>query len=243
MNRNAKSIVEARKGGKLPFEEAVLKVAALNSARIADSKFGEIQSKLNGSPIDETTGSMSVNLVCNIQQTTGDVIEAALRKVLGDDKDAAGRPHNVDVIFAGTPIEVKYSRVKFNKLATDSQSLRRRDDKWYIYARGDIGIGDACKYDIWLMRADALYDAVKAYRNISDGDVMQTPSIDEIEKEIQLITRNLATAIWNKSTGEKVPIDKGAGMSLGKRIGLNRVRFDLKFEGLLRAYVKEILRS
>jgi hypothetical protein len=252
--------------GKVPktrknFENSVLATAAIASLHDpslgATGMFEKIQRGLEGTTIDET-GAMRVRLVCGLNRTTGDVVEEAIRERLGDKKDADDRPLNVDVMFDGTPIEVKYSKTKFDSLATDSQSLRRRTDKWYMYVRGDISFGVPREFDVWLMRSDALYNAVKAYKGIND-DSLEIPTIEEIEGLIDQIKKGLATAIWSKATGLEPPKTGGdeeldadgkkknekeeISMGLKRRIGLNRVRFDLKFEGLLRAYVKEILRS
>ena len=241
------------------FERDVLQRAVEDSSSIeleekypgAASLFREIKNVLDASEVDSSTGSMTVRLACNIQQTTGDVIEAALRKALGDDKDAEGRPHNVDVIFRGTPIEVKYARIKFSKLATDSQSLRRRNDKWYIYVSGDISLNKSCDYNVWLMRSDALYDAVRAYRDVDDTAIdtsidisterrKRITSLAQIRADIRKIETDLRNAIWNKATGDDLPV---RSMGLERRVGLNRVRFDLKFETTLRDTIREILRS
>lgn len=233
------------------FEKKVLAKAANESA--TDSMFSSIQAAIGGSSIDPKTGSMTVELECQIGRTKGDVIEQAIRAKVGDDKEAKDRKSNVDVMYEKTPIEVKSTeKPAFVKLMSDSQSLRKRTDKWYMYVKGTIAIGEKKDYEVWLMRSDNLFNAVKTFRGITDDEILTSPSIEEIEAMIDdSVRHNLAVAIWNKTNDLKEPAkaqkgkDKGKRPSMGleKKIGLNRVRFDIKFEGLLRAYVKEILRS
>lgn len=233
------------------FESRVLDTAALQSR-------GDEYNQIMG-PIVQATGASvaladavpaTIPLTCNLQQTTGDAIESAMRAIFGDSraKRAKGKGR-VDVVVGDIDIEVKYARNGFDGLATDSQALRQLTDKWYMYVKGDIGIGSPCNNKIWLMRADKLYDAVYEARggNISsidahatDAESKKIQALSQIRADIQDIETDLRNAIWNKATGDNLPVKS---MSLGHRIGLNRVRFDIKFEGLLRAYVKEILRS
>ena len=243
--------------GKVPkattnFEDQVLSRAV--SLSKSEEKYSQIMD-----PIISRTGAIdyladsipaTIPLTCQLRQTTGDAIEAVMREIFGD-KRASRAPGKgrVDVVHAGVDIEVKYARNGFGSLATDSQALRPRTDKWYMYVKGDIGIGSSCDNTVWLMRADKLYDAVYEFRggdttsintHLTDAEGKKIQALAQIRADIQDIETDLRNAIWNKATGGDLPV---RSMSLSHRIGLNRVRFDIKFEGLLRAYVKEVLRS
>jgi len=261
---------EIKKRKRLPrrkksFEEAVLSKAMRESQQVDPTFFSSIMAVLSPQNVSALAPSSAssqeedeapmppakVMLYCNIQQTTGDVIEAGLRKKLGDDKEAR-QPgqHNIDLIFNNTKFEIKYKREGFKGLATDSQSLRRTSDKWYIYVKGDIQLGCNAGYDMWIIRSDKLYEAIEEERKLLNAPTIQIPAvyddkmkedlIKDILDQIHDIESELAKAVWNKASGDNVPV---ATMGLEKRIGLNRVRFDLKFESILRACVRETLRS
>lgn len=247
---------------KRSFEDSILGKAMRESQSADPGFFNQIMDVLlpnNRDQLDPPSQpqeeiwapAAKVNLVCNIQQTTGDVIESALRKKFGDKKEAREKEnHNVDLIFNNTIFEVKYKREGFKGLATDSQSLRKRADKWYIYVKGEIQLDREQEHEMWITRSDKLYDAIRQEREILDVPTLEIPAsyddntrsqlIADIQKQIHDIEYNLAVAVWNKATGDQAPVNT---MGLEKRIGLNRVRFDLKFEQLIRAYVREILRS
>jgi hypothetical protein len=173
-----------------------------------------------------------------------------MRAIFGDNraKRAKGKGR-VDVVVGDIDVEVKYARNGFDGLATDSQALRQRTDKWYMYVKGDIGIGVPCENMIWLMRADKLYDAVYEDRggistsidtHMTDPEGKKIQALAQIRADIQDVETSLRNAIWNKATGDNLPVKS---MSLGHRIGLNRVRFDIKFESLIRSTIREILRG
>ena len=65
-------------------------------------------------------------------------------------------------------------------------------------------------------------------------------ALSQIKSDIKNIENDLRNAIWNKATGDSLPV---GSMSLARRVGLNRVRFDLKFESTLRDAIREILRG
>ena len=256
---NIVTIDPKKKKPKVNFERRVLYQAASLSKFDDDPGLAQTYRKIMSRVIAATGAGPGANeipsivpLTCNLQQTTGDAIEAALRKIFGDNIDTRAKGKGrIDVIFDGLDIEVKYSRNGFDGLATDSQALRSRTDKWYMYVKGEVGIGKSCDNQIWLMRADKLYWTIREDRGI-DSTAINT-SIDpssekrkritaltQIKSDIRSIENDLRNAIWNKATGDNLPV---SSMSLSRRVGLNRVRFDIKFEGLLRAYVKEVLRS
>jgi len=247
------NLIERRAKRVVSFEDAVLTVA-MNASR-NDPGSQEFFKKIMGAllPKVSSVSPIKVELECNLQQTTGDVVEAALRSKFGDRKeDRKKDKKKVDVVFGGIDIEVKYKREGFKGLATDSQSLRKRDDKWYIYAKGDIAIGCKSGYDIWVMRADHFYDAMEKDRTIDATKIIKIPAkptpqekldaITLIYNEIEKIQSQLANAIWNKAVDKDFREDV-TDMGLDKRVNLNRVRFDIKFESLIRAYVRETLRG
>jgi hypothetical protein len=244
---------------RLNFEKRVLSKSASMSKFDDDPGLSQMYRKIMGKIIEETGATAeaqdipaSIPLTCNLQQTTGDAIEAALRKIFGDNLDTRARGKGrIDVVFGGVDIEVKYSRNGFNSLATDSQALRSRTDKWYMYVKGDVGINTECINQVWLMRSDKLYrvmeedrgvdsTAVNTSINLSLDKRKRIMALAQIKSDIKSIENDLRNAIWNKATGDSLPV---SSMSLSRRVGLNRVRFDLKFETALRDTIREILRS
>ena len=67
-------------------------------------------------------------------------------------------------------------------------------------------------------------------------------SLKDIEEQIDIIQSDLARAIFDKASGDDSDKTKKI-MSIDKKIGINRVRFDLKFEQLIHSYVHEIIRG
>jgi hypothetical protein len=249
----------SKKKQRVNFEKRVLNSAASLSKFDDEPGLTQVYRKIM-SKIIEQTGSgpgasdipAVIPLTCNLQQTTGDAIEAALRKIFGDNLDARAKGKGrIDVIFDGLDIEVKYSRNGFNGLATDSQALRSRTDKWYMYVKGDVGIGVPCNNQIWLMRADKLHWVMRQDRGVDSTSIntsidlssdkrKKIMALSQIKSDIKNIENDLRNAIWNKATGDNLPV---GSMSLARRVGLNRVRFDLKFESTLRDAIREILRG
>lgn len=202
-------------------------------------------------------GKDKIKLECEQQQTSGDQIESAIRKVLGDSrKNREKSKKRIDVIYKDTIIEVKYGRTGFKNLATDSQGLRSRTDKWYLYVAGDIVQNVLSDYTVWFMRSDKLFDALVAIKaakakttvpqflagSISSDPKDRAQSLKDIEAQIDIIQNDLARAIFDKASGDNFDKSKKI-MSLDKKVGINRVRFDLKFEQLIHSYVHEIIRG
>jgi len=202
-------------------------------------------------------GTDKIKLECEQQQTSGDQIESAIRKVLGDSrKNREKSKKRVDVIYDSTFIEVKYGRAGFKGLATDSQGLRPRADKWYLYVSGDIVQDVLSDYTVWFMRADKLFDALVARKaakakttvpqflagSISADPNDRVQSLQDINAQIDIIQNDLARAIFDKASGDDSDKTKKI-MGIDKKIGINRVRFDLKFEQLIHSYVHEIIRG
>ena len=240
----------------IDFQKDVLDVAVTES--IADSTatqfYDEFLEMLSGQTIDSRS---TVQLECEVQQTSGDSIESAIRKICGDvRKNREKSKKRIDVVFQNTIIEVKYGRKGFKSLATDSQGLRPRTDKWYLYVVGEVVIGKISQYVTWFMRADKLFDAVVAQKSskakidpqlflagsISSNPIDRVQSLKDIEAQIDIIQSDLARAIFDKASGDDSDKIKKI-MSLDKKVGINRIRFDLKFEQLIRSYIYEIIHS
>lgn len=196
-----------------------------------------------GSIARNPDGSADIRLSCRLQQTTGDSVEDAIRNIFFDIRKARKFHGRADLVLnANTRIEIKYSRSKFSGLATDSQGLVPDPGKWYLYVSGDVPLDQSATLKAWFMRSDELFNALLSQQQ---GVVSISPAsgtaLQEIEREIDLIKNDLARAILNKAGGTT----SGAQpiMSLDKHIGINRVRFDLKFESVLRSTIREILRG
>ena len=106
------------------------------------------------------------------------------------------------------------------------------------------------------MRSDKLFDALVAIKaakanttvpqflagSISSDPIDRVQSLKDIEEQIDIIQSDLARAIFDKASGDDSDKTKKI-MSIDKKIGINRVRFDLKFEQLIHSYVHEIIRG
>lgn len=235
------------------FEINVLEVAVNDTVAdpIALTFYNNFLNKLS------FNGKDKINLRCEVQQTSGDSIESAIRKVIGDSrKNREKSKKRIDVIYQDTIIEVKYGRFGFKGLATDSQGLRPRADKWYLYVAGGLCQNKMSDYTVWFMRADKLFNALVAIKaakakitvpqflagSISSDPKDRVQSLKDIESQIDDIQSDLARAIFDKASGDDSDTNKKI-MSLDKKVGINRVRFDLKFEQLIRSYVHEIIRG
>ena len=125
-----------------------------------------------------------------------------------------------------------------------------------MYVAGDIAQNVLSDYTIWFMRSDKLFDALVARKaakanttvpqflagSISSDPIDRVQSLKDIEEQIDIIQSDLARAIFDKASGDDSDKTKKI-MSIDKKIGINRVRFDLKFEQLIHSYVHEIIRG
>lgn len=188
-------------------------------------------------------GSVDISLTCRLQQTTGDSIEDAVRNIFFDIRKSRKDHGRADLVFGGKIIEIKYSRNMFSSLATDSQALYKNPEKWYLYIVGNAPIGQTSTLKAWFMRSDHLYEEISSVRGFGI-DTSKDTALAEIEQQVNKLSSQLARAILNKSRPSRgTPDEQVTSMSLDKKVGINNVRFDIKFEGLLRSYIKEILRS
>jgi hypothetical protein len=235
------------------FEINVLNVAVKDT--VADPTASTFYNDfLNNFSFHETD---KIKLTCTQQHSSGDQIESAIRKVVGDSrKNRDPDKKRIDVIYKKTIIEVKYGRAGFKGLATDSQGLRSRTDKWYLYVAGDVCQNELSEYTVWFMRADKLFDALVTRKAAKAKTTVQqflagsisadlddrVQSLKDINAQIDIIQNDLARAIFDKASGDDSDKTKKI-MGIDKKIGINRVRFDLKFEQLIHSYVHEIIRG
>jgi hypothetical protein len=237
----------AKKKRKRSFEE-VLTAAMKKSESNAETStfFQRILAQLDTSGASKGQYPATVELWCEPQHTTGHSIETGFRKKFNDNIAAKNRPKNHDVVFDGKELEIKFSKKGFAKLATDSRALRPSVNKWYLYTKGEIKTNQNANYDVWIISAESLFNEleedragggmidIKIDKNRKEEDVL-----GEIKKDIEALVPGLAKAILNKATGET----SRQKMTLSNKVGINKVRFDIKFETLLRSCIKEILRS
>ena len=224
---------------KRSFEE-VLTDAMKKSESNAETKtfFQSILTQLGISKKGQYPAT--IKLKCEPKHTIGHSIETGFREKFNDNIAAKNRPKNHDVVFDGKELEIKFSKKGFTKLATDSRALRPSTEKWYLYTKGEIKIGQTANYDVWIVNAKSLYDELMNER-ASGGmiDIKNEEALEKIKKDIETLAPGLAQAILNKATGET----SRQKMTLPNKVGINKVRFDIKFETLLRSCIKEILRS
>jgi len=235
------------------FEINVLKVAVNDTVAdpTASTFYNDFLNSLS------FNGTDKIKLECELHTTSGDSIESAIRNVLGDSrKNREKSKKRIDVIYQDTIIEVKYGRFGFKGLATDSQGLRPRADKWYLYVAGGLCHNKMSEYTAWFMRADKLFDVLVARKaakakttvpqflagSISADPIDRVQSLQDINAQIDIIQNDLARAIFDKASGDDSDKTKKI-MGIDKKIGINRVRFDLKFEQLIHSYVHEIIRG
>jgi hypothetical protein len=181
---------------------------------------------------------------------TGDntrVVEDAIRRRVKDDPDRARFPDVVFNVppFEGTVIEVKQTTSGFGKIPTDTYGLANNTAKWYIFLKGRVTRKKRNYFDAWIMRADHLHNAVAplvATLNVNVITPGSQNSITSIAQEITTMASNLATIIDDRAQGGHMKPPPGS-MSLPSRVGLNRVRFDIKFESLLRKTITEMLKD
>ena len=227
----------------------------LKKAHVASSDvdfFGEIANALKAS--SSSTAGFQIRIKApNKIISPSTLIEDAVREAF-DDKRKGRSPDALFTTSAGSkiPVEVKYRADRFKDVPTDSQGVKDITYKWYLLVSGDIQLGGEGSYDAYLMRSDHYRNAINSFKTSSSKfDEADLPSINplgvaalqEIERAIDDIKGDLARAVLRKSGGPQEFDGSRPRMSLPRRVGVSRVRFDIKFESLIRSYVKEILRS
>ncbi len=215
-----------------------------------DDTFKKISSALRAVPYEK---HLKIKLNTDKRAwSSSRIIEDAVREALGDSLQRGRTP---DVLFGNVPIEVKHKESNFNSLPTDSYGLTRTTNKWYLFVKGTIEQVPNQEMEAWLMRSDVLYDQmapllsepgqIDLFTGVSSSSIDPSGpnALGQIKKEIDDITGQLSSAILRKAKGEYREIEGGEKMSLNRKIGLRRVRFDIKFESLLKKTVLEILKS
>ena len=205
-------------------------------------------------------GAMTITLDTSRKGSDSRVIEDAVRVKFNDSLDRARYP---DAIFATSsesseniPVEVKFTSSSFTKLPTDSRNLIDTQKRWYLFVQGDIKRAQSDSFTAWLMRSDELYREMELlYKDSQDPlfpDRVPLKSIDprspnalnDIADEIRKIERFLAQKIVERSVEElDNPSEERGSMSLERRVNGRRVRFDIKFESLIRKTISEILKD
>lgn len=205
-------------------------------------EFGSMIRSLGGEP---SAGAKTVSIKLNTNKRGSDsrVVEDAVREKFNDDLKRIRQP---DAMFGKIPVEVKHTTSGFGKLPTDSYGLTRTTEKWYLFVKGSVDRVQDEPFTAFLMRSDELYNEivllirgtnqVPLFNDLESIDPASGNALREIEKEIDDIKGSLSLAILKKAKGEIRGKDDGS-MSITKRVGLNRVRFDIKFESKLREII------
>lgn len=205
-------------------------------------EFGSMIRSLGGEP---SAGAKTVSIKLNTNKRGSDsrVVEDAVREKFNDDLKRIRQP---DAMFGKIPVEIKHTTSGFGKLPTDSYGLTRTTEKWYLFVKGSVDRVQDEPFTAFLMRSDELYNEilllirgtnqVPLFNDLESIDPASGNALREIEKEIDDIKGSLSLAILKKAKGEIRGTDDGS-MSITKRVGLNRVRFDIKFESKLREII------
>jgi hypothetical protein len=214
-----------------------------------DETFKKISAALKATPSGK---NLKIKLNTNKKGWSDSrIIEDAVREALGDSLQRGRTP---DVLFGNIPIEVKHKTSSFNGLPTDSYGLTRTPNKWYLFVKGPIDKVPDQEMEAWLMRSDVLYDQmvpllstsgqISLFTGVADSsiDPSSPKALEQIKKEIESISDELSSAILRKAQGDYRE-KQGEKMSLNRKIGLQRVRFDVKFESLLRKTISETLKD
>jgi len=203
---------------------------------------------LDGS-LGQDSRSASIKLNTNKKGSDSRVVEDAVREKF---KDNLGRSRYPDALFGAIPVEVKHTTSGFGKLPTDSYGLTRTDKKWYLFVKGSVDRVENENFTAWLMRSDSLYQEMTLllrgtsqgslfpHQDLNSIDPMSDDALVNIEKEIKDIASSLSTSILRKARGEAEKSESET-MSLSKRVGINRIRFDVKFESKLRKIISDII--
>ena len=200
----------------------------------SDPFFNDFVAAVDGQ-YDEAEGKIYFELDLKQARETNSahIVEEALRIKLGDSLDKrASDKKRVDVIFNGKEIECKHSVTKHKSPPIDYVGIKKSQDKWYLLSEGSI-TGDLTRLSCFFYRSDFYYEIMKKRVDGKNAiDIDSSKALAEIEDEILSLTTDLATAILHKAKGNQGK--SGSKMTLSRPIGLNKVRFDLKFERLIR---------
>ena len=222
---------------------------AFERATARSSNYDEFESMIRSLGGEPSAGAKTVSIKLNTNKHGSDsrVVEDAVREKFNDDLKRIRQP---DAMFGKIPVEVKHTTSGFGKLPTDSYGLTRTTEKWYLFVKGSVDRVQDEPFTAFLMRSDELYNEilllvrgtnqVPLFNDLESIDPASDNALREIEKEIDDIKGNLSLAILKKAKGEIRGTDDGS-MSITKRVGLNRVRFDIKFESKLRKIIADYI--
>jgi hypothetical protein len=208
-----------------------------------DPFFNSFVSALEGY-YNETEGRVVIvlDLKKAREVTSAHVVEEAIRIKIGDTiKSRPKDKKRVDVVYDGKEIECKHSLVKHKSAPIDYVGIKKTQDKWYLLTEGPM-TGDTTTLSCFLYRSDFYYEMIKAKaagegkESIDIETANDADAILAIESEIDLIKNNLAKAILHKAKGNQGL--SGERMSLHRKIGLNKIRFILAFESVVKDYMK-----
>lgn len=199
---------------------------------------------------DARNAGMTVTLTAPKSFNVFRMMENAVRAAFNDERKA----RHPDALFNGSvDVEVKYRPDGFREVPSDTYAVKNIKTKWYILLSGDIQVETPHQYDAYLVRSDHFREAIDVFKkSAGNSDPSDLPPINpdspmalkDIELAINDIQKDLAQAILRKSAKNEVETEKGKPrMSLRQRVGVNRVRFDIKFESLVRQYIREIIRG
>lgn len=235
------------------FNDAFTRAAASSSNH---EFFDDMKSSLGGSFISGP-GQMQITLDTNLKGSDSRIIEDAVRNKFND---SLKRGRKIDAFFvkAGVkiPVEIKFTSSYFTKLPTDSNNLIDTTKKWYLFVLGDINRAQNDSFIAWLMRSDELYREMELLYKDSQKpmfpshvtqdsiDPKSASALDDISAEIHKIERFLAQKIVERSVEEMdISYEERGSMSLERKVNNRRVRFDIKFETLLRNTISEVLKD
>lgn len=215
-----------------------------------DPVFADMALKLKAKNFTSSWGPVQVKLTAPKSHNTSRMMEDAVRFAFDD----ARKSRSPDALFNGEiPVEVKHRPDGFRDVPSDSYAVKDTTGKWYILISGQVTPNEQSAYNAYIIRSDHYRNALDTFKKSSKKfDEADIPSINpdspwaisEIESAINAITKDLALAILRKSSKREIESERGRPrMSLNQRVGVNRVRFDVKFESLIRGCVREIMRS
>lgn len=211
-----------------------------------DPSFDGMMERLRGEM--PPSGPMRITLTVPRAHADFRAMEDAVRAAFDDVR----KSRTPDARFGGNDVEVKYRPDSFKDVPSDSYGIKDATSKWYILVSGPLVIDRESSYNAYLVRSDEYRVAVDGFKRASGKfDEADLPSINpdgpmalaHIKSAINAISNDLARAIIAKS-GKEAPAGEKVtrpNMSLPQRVGVNRVRFDIKFESLLRSTIRGML--
>jgi hypothetical protein len=228
-----------------------------NSEKAEPNTFSAMVSSLSGA---QKNGFLEIKLdTSGLKGADYAMVERAVRRAFSDNRSAA-HPDSVFTLNGkGIEVEVKHSSQRIDNYPSDSRGLNDRTDKWYIYIMGDVDGTNQNVFSTWLMRSKELFFEVMTRRRFMSPQIQQSfgsmsapargyidtnqPTAEaEIEREIHNIAAKLAHSVMLRSK-DISRTSKDPSMSLDLPVMANRVRFEIKFESLLRKTISEMLKD